>query len=484
MIRRTFAAVLLAAVLAVPAAPVVSAEAFAQGEPSPVDFGMPEPSLHFASGGVYISEETAEENGVLFQRRTYELYNGDQVKMGRAEAIGSLDAPVVARVELPVSAGGMVRWYDPASDSWQSAPLSGRTVRASCVIVSLERGGEALFYTPRVYQDVGSGTVRYFPALDGSLVLRQTANGWSVRLTVPSLPAGYAADYTMVVSTGPLFPGPRTLDDFWRNYTLDSEGKWRYDGYYYPSPGTYTPSGPDCYYRLPAAYLCRSFADGAAVIRAAEDLASAMLDVMSRQQNEYGYFPTLPESQWLAGDYGIGAGFYDTRFNTDLIEGYLRLAEVNPCAEFDAVLNRYFDFFLVFAAERHRETEHGGWLVDDYWHPTDGSGTHTSLNHQLAELLALYRAGEHLGRGDLIELAGRMLQAVEDTAGKWVRSDGNLHYAAYRDGSFGGQDYPYLTYNDLFNLKDYLGHSTPALDRLMRTKQNWMDAHGVNQYKK
>lgn len=474
---------LLTAAVMIPAAPQASAHSGGGPEPAPIVSGMPDPSLHFASGGVYVIEESSAENNTLVQRRSYELYNGDQVKMGRVEASAALDFLTAAEMDLPAS-GGIVRWFDPASGNWQSAPLSSCSIRASCVVVTLDNGGETLFYTPKVYKPLGGGTLQHLPELDGSLDLRQTADGWSVQLTAPSLPAGCEASYTLVSSPERLFSGQKVLDNFWYLYTLDGEGKWCFDGYYFPSPDSYTPSGENCYYRLPAAYLCKSFAGGAPVVRAAGDLAAATLDVMSRQQNQYGYFPTLPVSQWLANDYGIGAGFYDTRFNTDLIEVYLKFSKHNPCVEFDAVLNRYFDFFLGFAASNHRETENGGWLVDDYWHPEGGNGVHTSLNHQLAEILALHHAAGYLERDDLRVLAGQMLQAIEDTAGNWIRSDSNLHYAAYRDGTYGGQDYPYLTYNDLYSLKAYLGHSTPGLDRLMNAKRAWMDANGVTEYKK
>ena len=123
--------------------------------------------------------------------------------------------------------------------------------------------------------------------------------------------------------------------------------------------------------------------------------------------------------------------------------------------------------------------------MEDYWSPGGGRKTHTSLNHQLAEILTLYRSAGRLSRPDLSKLADRMLQAVCDTASGWIRSDGNLHYAVYADGSFGGEDYPYLTYNDLYSLRQYLqahGRSVPELQALMDAKLAWMQANGVTGY--
>lgn len=474
---------LLAAAVTTPAAAPALTGFAAAWEPDPVVSEAEEPSLHFDRGGVHVREESLTENNAVIQRRAYALYNGDRVETGRAQANGATGSLTVTQTGLPAS-DGTVRWFDPASGTWQAAPLSERTIRFSCAVVTLENGGEALFYTPKVYQSLGSGTLRHLPNLDGSLELRRTGGGWTVCLTVPSLPAGCAADYTLVTSPERLFTGPEVLNNFWCFYTQDGDGKWCYDGYYYPSPSTYTPSGENCYYRLTAAYLCKSFVDGAPQVRAADDLAAVTLDIMSRQQNQLGYFPTLPVSQWLANSYGISGGFYDTRFNTDLAEIYLQYAQQNPCTEFDAVLNRYFDFYLTLAAAHHRETTNGGWLVDDYWNPSGGAATHTSLNHQLAEILALYHAADYLERGELRELAERMLQGIEDTAGNWVRYDSNLWYAFYRNSGYSGEDYPYLTYNDLYDLRAFLGHGTPAIDRLMQAKQAWMDANGITEYKK
>ena len=83
------------------------------------------------------------------------------------------------------------------------------------------------------------------------------------------------------------------------------------------------------------------------------------------------------------------------------------------------------------------------------------------------------------------KLAERMLQAVRDTAENWIRSDGDLHYARLPDGSYGRDDYPYLTYNDLYLLQTYLegkGRAVPELQRLMDAKRAWMDANGITGY--
>ena len=100
-----------------------------------------------------------------------------------------------------------------------------------------------------------------------------------------------------------------------------------------------------------------------------------------------------------------------------------------------------------FAENHHYDTQNGGILVWDY--DKSKSPVHSSLNHQLAELQLLYQYGKRTNQEALTQLADRMLLGVEDTWQDWIREDGNLHYCRLPDGSYGKEDYPYLTYNDL-----------------------------------
>ena len=446
-------------------------------------------TLDTSRGGVTVVEQQTEHstNGTILSHRGYILYNGDTVTMERLESQNNLSAPVTAQWRLPQSTG-MVRWYDTEQGRWLATALRPLTKTASCITITTDDGGETMIYTPKVYENLGSGTLRHQPSLDGSLTVSADGEGYLVQLTVPRLPAGMEAHWTVVTSQEALLDwAGGTDDDFWSAYTLDHDSKWCFDGYYYPSPSLYTPHGDNCYYRLPAAYLVKSFVHGAPAVRAAEDLGIAGLDTMLMQQNTAGYFPTLPISQWLQSSYGIGGGFYDTRFNTDLAEIFYHSSQTLQCAEFDAAMNRYFDFFLDFAANHHVVTAGGGWLVEDYYHPASTRQVHTSLNHQLAEILTLYHFSEQLQREDLAQLAERMLLAVRDTADNWIRSDGDLHYARYPGGTYSETDYPYLTYNDLYLLRAYLserGRTVPELQQLMDSKRAWMDRNGITGYLK
>lgn len=65
-------------------------------------------------------------------------------------------------------------------------------------------------------------------------------------------------------------------------------------------------------------------------------------------------------------------------------------------------------------------------------------------------------------------------------------ANGDLHYAVFSNGSYGLQDYPYLTYNDLFELQALLKEAgrepSAVLELLMQSKRRWMDANGVSGY--
>ena len=59
------------------------------------------------------------------------------------------------------------------------------------------------------------------------------------------------------------------------------------------------------------------------------------------------------------------------------------------------------------------ETENGGWLVADYWHPQLHDLTHTSLNHLAAECLAAYHLADLLQDESLRETADKLLAGTK-----------------------------------------------------------------------
>lgn len=422
-------------------------------------------------------------DGGSLQTRQYALENGDTVQFGSFCASTVLSSgTALCTVTVP---SGTLHLYTPGT-GWQTLLLTEGTYSGTLVVIDSE-SVSWMAYLPQSWEMLENASRRYLDC--GTLQVQATDEGLTLTLCAPAMSQGHTADFTAVTSGQSLldwsYPGCETL---WSGYANSGDGRWCYDGYYWPAPSTYVPNGEQVYYRMTLPYLCRSFLGVASVYRLADDLLPCMLDVMLLQQNEQGFFPTCSQSTWLWEDYQIAAGFYDSRFNNDLVEILNGAWQRYHIAQFYTALESYAAFFKSHAAEHHRETANGGWLVEDYYHPDGNLPTHTSLNHQLAEILLLYHLSDTLADPTLSDLADQMLLAIEDTLADWIRgSDLNLHYAVYPDGTFGGIDYPYLTYNDLYNLQEELvsrrGSRDAGLDTLMQAKKCWMDANGVTGYK-
>lgn len=417
------------------------------------------------------------------QMRTYRHPNGDTVIMGRWQGTGR-EKTLYSRT-VP---GGKVRWYDASAGQWREEALSVGDYEDSMLELDLGTDGDLLVYLPKAYRQQKNGVLEYCPEENGFLRVEKDGEQWLLQV-MASDGGNCIMDFAVVEGGAPLLDWIHpNCGDLWKNYIMEDPGKgvWCFDGYYWPCPDNYEPSGDNMLYCCPAAYLVKSFAYAASVHRAAEVLAVAMLDTMALRQNSQGYWETTPRSQWLQASYGIDAEFYDTRFNADLIEIYGHYYAAFGGDTLLQTMQRYADFFVQYAEQTHFETENGGWFVPDYFHWQPHAKPHCSLNHQLAHCIELYRLSDLLSKPSLTELADRMLRAVEDTQSHWIRADGDLHYAVFPDGSFDLPDYPYLTYNDMLEMQQVLQQHgkmpSEALTALMATKKVWMDRNSVTGY--
>ena len=219
------------------------------------------------------------------------------------------------------------------------------------------------------------------------------------------------------------------------------------DGYYYESPPLYTPSGDYLFYRIPAPHIAVKLVTKPEA-EVFKSMGIGMLDIQRGCLNSDGYIPTPSLCTWLYEDYGVGHDFYDTRFNTDFARAML----LSGVDELKKAAEKYADFFIEYAKTHKYETENG-ILVEDYSHPLGNDKTNASLNHNAAEILFLLDTEKEEAK----LVAEKMLRGIEDTADSWIMEDKNLNYAIYPDKSFGGQDYIYLTYNDLLALDRKIG---------------------------
>ena len=472
-------------VILIAAAAVLALSALAAVRPLRRGF-WPEKTLSRRESGIFQvaeSERRAITQDLRRTERSYALNNGDCVVFGRMEAGGDSAYHMVRTDELD-TAGGTVWYYDLDARDWASEPLGELELGTTCVYID----GDAQDYfcfVPIGYQLLENCSLRDNGSR-GYLRILRSGSKWKVRMFAPNLQAGEVCDYTVVTSAAEenlIDFSKQEYRDNWKNYCHDGEGRWCYDGYYFPAPDSYIPTGKGVRYRCVDAYFASSMSWQTEIVRCANDLSPALLDTMGLQQTPEGYFPSMSESTWLHGDYGIPAGYYDTRFNSDLM--LLFHTQMKKTGGFADIADRYLAFYQDFARDHHYETEHGGWLVWDYNNST--VPVHCSLNHQLTEIRVLHHFADLLSRPELTELADRMLLGIEDTCQSWIMDDSNLHYCRLPDGSYGMADYPYLTYNDLHTLQKELlamgRQRSEALDILMAAKLAWMQNNGVTGYK-
>lgn len=268
---------------------------------------------------------------------------------------------------------------------------------------------------------------------------------------------------------------------------LSKDRRFSWDGYYFKVPSNYVPYSETMLYRQPSNYSGASMTKYGDFL-AAYDLGYVFTYTCMQNQNDSGYWATGPKSGWLSEDFNIGANFYDTRFNTDFAANLINAYKRYNNDDFLMAVCKYGEYFIDHATNNHYETKNGGWLVEDYGYDYEHNRTHVSLNHQLAELNVLYTLYQTTREEKYKTLADKMLLAVEDTKDQWVLANNNLNYALYyMAGTNAMVDYPYLTYNDLFETQSIYtkiyGKKNDVVQYLMDCKMEWMTANNVTGYR-
>lgn len=270
-------------------------------------------------------------------------------------------------------------------------------------------------------------------------------------------------------------------------HDLSNERRWSYDGYYFVTPSNYVPGGEGILYRHPSNYTGSSWVKYSSN-NLSKNLGYVMTETCMQNQNSYGYWETGPKSLWLETDFNIKESFYDTRFNTDFAVSLLYAYQNYNNKEFLISALKYAEFFIEHANKNSYKVDGGGILVQDYaYHKGTYEANHVSLNHQLAEINFLYRLYIITKEQTYFDLAEEMLLGIENTRNKWVLSDSNLKYALmYNKTTNEMVDYPYLTYNDLYEtksiLKTYFNKTNDTVEFLMAAKKQWMDKNNVKGY--
>ena len=450
-----------------------------QSKPAPKILRSYSYTLEGSAAQVRETEQSLD--GSLLRSKTFEMPDGDTVFAGTVTLEDGAEACL-----LEWDADSVQLHWSDGTDWHEEIPEGSGSYLAGCLFVDTEAEHFAI-YLPQCCEHIENGCVRYLPDRDGRLDVTANEDG-SRHLALIARGGGEqtSSDFFLARCKDPIIDwadGNQT--NFWKAYTNRGDGRFLYSGYYWISSTLNETSGENIYANNVACYFGKSFVYGAPFYDAMKDMSLFLMDAMLDNQNEQGYWPSNVVSSWLHEDYGIDGPYYDTRFNSDFVKILMRSCREFGIEEYKEPLRRYFAFYKEFANGQGWELE-GGLAVPDYYYP--GMTTpHMALNHQLAEIDVLYEAAELLGDGELSALGDTMLAALENSAPQWIKSDNNLHYSVHPDGEYGGQDYPYLTYNDLFDMQNRLQAMgrprSEALQLLMDAKKAWMDRNGVTGYK-
>lgn len=450
------------------------------------------------SADIFETETVRSANTVSSRR--YDLSNGTRVFMRRLN--GKAGGDVLYHVSS--SCGGTIYLYDKEQRTWSDQRFYDGTIRDLLAYVEFDNGNSLFILLPKTFATMENGVIEYLPEKNGCLKISGSEKGWSFDVLASSSVQDTIQDCLIQYSPKKLFDiNAENIATCWADYADGREAFWCFDGYYRTVPADYSPNKENAFYRCVASYLPRTLSEIPNVTPSEISVLIPMMDTISLQQNESGFWETTPSSNWLSRDFSITTKFYDTRFNTDLVNLYVKMDGIFGKGLFDKVINAYVRFYVTMAEQNHIETRNGGWMIEDYWCESEHTPTHTSLNHLASECLLLYKLADHFVFPDKIandpaaeasaqknmeELANLLLLAIEDTAESWIMDDSNLYYSRSQDGTFTDGDYPRLTYTDLFRLQEeYVrryGLRNSALDLLINAKREWMDANGVDNYLK
>ncbi len=388
-----------------------------------------------------------------------------------------------AEFEFPIGTNAVVRVATPEV-GFKEYTVDDDIPQSSCYYIDSDNY-HYWIYTPKSYKILENFSLEYLPKSDGKIKVYED------RIVVDTKLIGFKkiSDFMIVESSDPLFDWgkeDKKVENFMKYYNLDGDGHWCYDGYYYKAASSYVPSGDNVYYFCVDSYIIGSFIAGMRY-DGCKFIVPAMIDTMLMHQTDEGYIPTYSFSTWLNEDYGIEAGFYDTRFNTDFWQYVLDAYNKSGGDIFCSALEKYGQFFLKHADKNQIKTE-SGYFVSDYYQPESGALTHASLNHNIAEVELCIKLSELFNDSAYKNVAYNIIDAIEDTYEDWIKPNNNLEYAICPNMSFAYEDYPYLTYNDLYNIQVMLEERglgrNEAFDKLMSAKKAWMDANNITEYKK
>ena len=317
-----------------------------------------------------------------------------------------------------------------------------------------------------------------------SISIPLSANGFKI-----SLPAGgnsFSEQWGILSHNELVNWSDMATVDAIRVADLSRVRKWGGDGSYYTLPVGYSPYSANGFYRNNANHIGDKFIRSTGGMF--EDFGYVTMDTLIKTQTTDGFWGTSPRSDWLYKDYKIGAGFFDTRWDTEaaffLLKGYRRFKEPQALEAASA----YANFYCNFALSHSYKTINGGILVYDYgFDAIPGIKTHVSLNHLISEMNFLLEMYITTQDQSYLDVADRILTGVRDTGSSWVNKvNGDLHYAYLVNGKYGLIDYPTLTLNDLRYAQSLIRkvyeEEETTITKLIEAKEKYLKAHKIAYY--
>ncbi len=432
-------------------------------------------------------KEIYSNTDMSVKEKTFTFVNDDVFSIKRYTFNTSKEERYSETITIPGSTFEM-RYISPETGDWYMSQNPENVIKQTLYIDTDEAA--IIISIPSVYTNnkFDYNTLEYNPDLEEPLTIEINDDSTiSITYTFPHS-SEYIGEIWYLLATGHVLADWNNINHF---NVLDNEladgRRFSWDGYYFTIPSNYIPAGETVLYRHPSNYV------GAAMTKygdflAAYDLGYVFTYICMQNQNDLGYWATGPKSGWLSEDFNIGANFYDTRFNTDFAVNLINAYNRYNNDDFLMAVCRYAEYFIDHASENHYTTANDGWLVEDYGYDYDHTHTHVSLNHQLAELNVLYTLYQKTREEKYKVYADKMLLAIEDTQDSWVLENNNLNYALYYTaGTNAMVDYPYLTYNDLFETQQLYtkiyGKENETVKYLMDCKMQWMLENDVTGYR-
>lgn len=418
--------------------------------------------------------------------KTFTFDSGDIFTIKRYTFGTNADTPLTDSINIPGNTL-QIRYVSPETNEWYMSENLVNTAKQTMFIDTEQ--GSYIFSVPGVYTNsFENNTMEMRPEFENKIEIEKGEGFYTLKWSFPR--------DTQLIGEIWMLQSQNKLAD-WSNKThfdalkqdLAIKRRFCWDGYYFPTPSNYTPYSETMLYRQPSNYGGASFAKYGS-FPATFDLGYVFTYICMGNQNTDGYWPTGPKSAWLAGDFNIAAGFYDTRFNTDFGDNLINAYKRYNNTSFLMAACKYAEFFLEHAQNNSYSTKNGGLLVEDYGYKLEHTKTHVSLNHQLSEMNYLYKLYNITKEERYRSMADKMLIAIEDTKDQWVLANNNLNYALYYlAGTNTMVDYPYLTYNDLKEAQElytqtHNNKKNETLQYLMDCKMEWMTANGVTGYNK